>query len=168
MAVLLNVSAFGFLNLCPARPKLPELCGDATSRPLSLTRPAPVIVRTLEKQFSQLSRATLESNALPALCPPRLGRPVLEDSKLGMLGTEGKGELVPPPPPAPPAPPSGLKLFANSALDGRTGWDPMTGPVLSQAGTSQGQSQRRVASSKARPNGHLKKYLKCEVVMMVV
>ena len=111
--MLLNVSAFGFLNLCPARPKLPELCGDATSRPLSLTRPAPVIVRTLEKQFSQLSRATLESNALPALCPPRLGRPVLEDSKLGMLGTLGKGEVL-----TPTAPSSGLKLLANSALEG--------------------------------------------------
>ena len=156
MAVLLNVSAFGFLNLGPPRPKLPELCGDATSRPLSLTRPAPVIVRTLEKQFSQLSRATLDSNALPALSPPRLGWAVREDSKLGMLATEGKGELFAPPPP-PPA--RGLKLLANSALEGRRGWDPMTGPVLSQAGTSQGQSHRRVASSKARPNGHLEEYL---------
>ena len=152
--MLLNVSAFGFLNLCPARPELPELCLDATSRPLSLTRPAPVMVRTGEKQFSQLSRATLESNALPALSPPVLGRPVLEDSKLGMLGTEGKGEVLAPPPP------TGLKLLANSALEGRTGWDPMTGgPVLSQAGTNQGQSHRRVASSKARPNGHLEEYL---------
>ena len=56
---------------------------------------------------------------MPALSPPRLGRPVLEDSKLGMLATEGKGELFAPPPAR------GLKLLANSALEGRTGWDPI-------------------------------------------
>jgi len=93
-----------------------------------------VIVRTFEKQFSQLSLAIFSSKALPLRRPPGLvfGRAVLEDSKLGMVGTEGKGEVLPPP--------RGLKLLANSALEGRPGWDPMTGPLLAQAGTSQGQS----------------------------
>ena len=36
-----------------------------------------------------------------------------EDSKLGMLGTLGKGEVL-----TPPVLSSGLKLLANSALEG--------------------------------------------------
>ena len=149
---MLNVSAFGFLNLCPPRPKLPELCGDATSRPLPLTRPLPVIVRTFEKQFSQLSLAMFSSKALPLRRPPGLGLglPVLEDSKLGMLGTEGKGEVL--------VPARGLKFLANSALEGRRGWEGRMEGVLAQAGTSQGQSHLRLASSNARPKGHLENY----------
>ena len=66
------------------------------------------MVRTGEKQFSQSSLAMLSSNALPFLNGPA----VLDDSKLGILGTEGKGELL-------TCSPIGLKLLAKSALDGR-------------------------------------------------
>ena len=73
------------------------------------------MVTTLEKQLSQLSTATppTSSNALPDLRGAGPGRAVREDSKLGMLGTLGKGEVL-----TPTAPSSGLKLLANSALEG--------------------------------------------------
>lgn len=71
------------------------------------------MVSTGDWQFSQLSLATLEPSlkALPLLSG---GLAVRDDSKLGMLGTEGKGELLTPSP-------IGLKLLANSALEGRAG-----------------------------------------------
>ena len=110
------------------------------------------MVNTLEKQLSHPSDATLSSKALLFL---RFGAAVLDDSKLGMLATDGKGELLMAPPPTPPR---GSKLLANSALEGRAGPAPTyPDPTLPQAGTSQGQSHRRLASSKARPNGHLRR-----------
>ena len=70
---------------------------------------------------------------------------VREDSKLGIVGTEGNGEMLPP----------GLKFRANSFLEGSWVDKRCWPPSWSQPGTFQGQSHFRLASSKASPKGHL-------------
>jgi hypothetical protein len=74
------------------------------------------MVNTGDWQFSQLSFTTLpvlgcwgSSRGKPWLGRrPTPGTAVRDDSKLGMVGTEGKGETLP----------SGLKSLANSFLEG--------------------------------------------------
>jgi len=100
IAVVGNCFAFGFLKVFLKLEPAPS--GPATSIPFPLSWPFPVIVRTLEKQFSQLSFTTWPLggrlvNWGMGICDfPPLGTAVLDDSKFGMLGTEGNGELFPP------------------------------------------------------------------------